>query len=119
MRGLVTSGEARWAIVSSDGRDLLVREEDELDGGWIVAAIETHGVTLTKGERRELIAFDATVPVRTLAMDTDGAAAPAGSAPPQRVRTAATTVTELRDLIQRAESERRARGLAPHGPATR
>lgn len=114
LKGLVTSGGTRWAILAGDGEDRLVREGDVLGGGVEVAEIRPQGVWVAFEGVRELIAFSDTEPVRVASVEVasgDGdAAAPRAR---QDVQTQSLTPAELRDIILRAEAARLASGRVP------
>jgi type II secretory pathway component PulC len=113
LRGLVTSDAQRWAIVTAGGQDLLVREEDELEGGWTVESIRADGLTLALGERRTRIEFDDDLPVRTVEVEEVDLQETGRPRPQRSIRTPVASPTELRDMILRAERERQIRGLVP------
>lgn len=113
LRGLVTSTAQRWAIVTSGGRDLLVREDDGLEGGWTVESIRADGLTLALGKRRTRIMFDDDLPVRTMEVEEVDLKETGRPRPQRSIRTPVASPTELRDLILRAERERQIRGLVP------
>lgn len=113
LRGLVTSAAQRWAIVTAGGRDLLVREQDGLEGGWTVESIRADGLILALGDRRTRIEFDEDLPVRTIAVEGVDLEETGRPRPQRSIRTPVASPTELRDMIIRAERERQIRGLVP------
>ena len=115
LRGVVLSGAERWAIVSIDGRDLLVREGEALDDGWTVAEILSDELVVGLGDRRETVAFDRSAPVRTMVV------ADAESGDPDATRTItaeAGSESEMRAILERVQEQRAKLGLPPMGPAT-
>ncbi len=58
LKGLFANGDAAWAIVSGPEGEYLLRVDDELPGGAIVAQIDTEGVLLNTPQGPQLIAFD-------------------------------------------------------------
>jgi type II secretory pathway component PulC len=115
LKGLVTSGEMRWAIVTADGVDALVREGDTLAGGAEVEEIRPEGVWLRIDERRELVAFSDEAPVRTTSVEMEPGAS-SEEAAPEEIQTQSLTPVQLRDIILKAEADRVARGVAATGP---
>lgn len=114
LKGLFTSGELRWAILSGDGDDQLVQEEDVLAGGVEVESIGSEGVWLRFEGLRELVAFSDAAPVRIASVELglhEGGTEPRPRR--QEVQTQRLTPTQLRDLILKSEADRLAKGLVP------
>ena len=111
LKGLVTSGGTRWAILSANGADELVREGDVLAEGVEVESIRPEGVWLRFEDLRELVAFSDAAPIRTASVALRPGDGTGTSPRRQDVRTQSLTPTQLRDLILKSEADRAARGL--------
>ena len=111
LRGLVTSGSEHLAIVTDKGRDVLIREGDEVENGWIVSQIDQEGLTLALEDREERITFGDVGILQTVSVELeDDTDLPR---PASDVRTPVATPAELVAMIRRAEIERQRRGLVP------
>jgi hypothetical protein len=109
LKGLVTSGTRKWAILAIDGEDRLLNEGDRI-GDLAVVAIGDEGVEVEVGGEGHLVVFDDSAPVRSVEVEVElgqGAEAPAPVI--NNVRTQVASPTELRDIILRAEADRVAR----------
>ena len=117
LKGLITSGKIRWAIVAADGTDALVQEGDSLPGDALVEAIQPEGVWLRIGDRSDLVVFSNEAPVRSTSVEIGPREGLSGVAP-QQIRTQSLSPTELRDIILKAEADRISRGASARRPTS-
>jgi hypothetical protein len=115
LKGLITSGEIRWAIVAADGADALVQEGETVAGDAMVEKIRPEGVWLRIGDRSELVVFSDEAPVRTTSVEIGPSEGPAEAAS-QQIQTQSLSPTELRDIILKAEADRIARRATATSP---
>lgn len=58
LKGVVSNGDARWAIVTHPTGDVILKVGDSLVEGVKVDAIDDEGVWLTSGKNRVLLGFE-------------------------------------------------------------
>ena len=103
LSGLVALGPKRWAFITSDQGDALVKIGDTLFDGEVVAEIEPEGVWLEKDGARHLVAFTenksvsiVTLPERDISGDGANPSAPA-----EVIRVQDLSEDELRALLEK------------------
>jgi hypothetical protein len=63
LKGVVALGQMRWAVLSHDGRDVIVREGELLEGGAKVLRVRAEGIDLAIDDGVVMLGFNAGVPV--------------------------------------------------------
>ncbi|MDW4500482.1 type II secretion system protein N [Sulfitobacter sp. D35] len=117
LKGVVASDLMRWAILSGEGGDLLVREGDKVDGAARIAKIyaegvdvvlagETLNITFSETDRVDIAAFEAKPQARS-----NPRTAPRPKT--QEIVYQNMSPDEILAVLSRAEEERQARGWVP------
>ena len=120
LKGVVASGEMRWAILSRPGGDLLVREGDVLESGVSVAQVHAEGVDLMRDGQRIALGFDAEAPVLYAEIESPAPEAEPEATDPgfgkmytpdrQAVLFQEMTPAQLQEMLAQAEANRQERG---------
>ena len=134
LKGIIVSGDIRWAILSGAGRDFLVQQGDWIEDARI-AMINPRGIDIEIGDETRTISFSETAPVETAEVELpDETAEPdAVTRDPglrrrsdaedeaegrriQEVIFQGMSRQELQDILKKAEAKRRERGWVISSP---
>lgn len=63
LKGLIAVGDVRWAVLSKDGADVVVREGEVLEGGLTISRVHAEGIELTTDDGPMMLSFNADEPV--------------------------------------------------------
>lgn len=119
LKGVIASGEIRWAILSGSDGDLIVREGDRVDDA-LIRSIHSGGIDVELGGETLSVRFseDRPVEVAEVALDrTEPVERSRGNfqteAEPeiQEVIYQGMTQDELREVVRKAQERQRERGI--------
>ncbi|SIS95518.1 hypothetical protein SAMN05421759_107153 [Roseivivax lentus] len=117
LKGLIAVGEVRWAVLSRDGVDVVVREGEVLEGGATVTRVRAEGIELGTEAGPMELGFNADAPVALTQIAAgptpDGPSDPKGnfaSGAPKAVLFQDMSSDEILAALEQAEERRIARG---------
>lgn len=120
LKGVVASGNMRWAILTGAGRDLLVREGDVLQDGTEIVTIHAEGLDITLDGALVSLGFaeDAPVAVQRLTPDPAPPATASADQPTMLPPASATegifqnlSTDQVLAILRKAEAQRREKGI--------
>lgn len=126
LKGVIVSGETRWAILSGAGSDTLVQEGDVIGDARIVA-IKPRGIEIEINGGTQSVAFSETAPIERaevevpeVVLEERSPALPgiAGEDDPrvQEVIFQGMSKERLQEILREAEKKRRERGWIVQSP---
>ena len=117
LKGLIAVGEARWAVLSRDGVDVVVREGEVLMDGAEVTKVQAEGIEIATDTGLMVLGFNsdtpvarAEIPATSLTAEASGTKGNFNANAPRAVLFQDMTTDEILAALEQAEERRIARG---------